>query len=104
MQNEWAGALCWDRGRPRPGGDQDGSEEVAGELIIEEDRQRCYGGFFRLCETINQFLTKAELRDPAIRELKVSKNSFDYGWIDAIKQPGRYDWYEPLRRRLRVKS
>jgi hypothetical protein len=52
-----------------------------------------------------KFLTKAELRDPAIRELKVSKNSFDYGWIDAIKQqPGRYDWYEPLRRRLRVKS
>jgi hypothetical protein len=44
-----------------------------------------------------KFLTKAELRDAALRELKVSKNSFEYGWIEAIEQTRRYDWYEPLR-------
>jgi hypothetical protein len=28
-----------------------------------------------------KFLTKNELRAVAIRELKVSKNSFDFAWI-----------------------
>ena len=47
--------------------------------------------------------TKAELRDAAVRELNVSKNSFDYGWIDAIEETGRHDWYQPLPRRSRTK-
>jgi hypothetical protein len=51
-----------------------------------------------------KFLTKAELRDAALRELKVSKDSFDSAWIQVIEETGRYDWYEPLRRPLRVKS
>jgi hypothetical protein len=51
-----------------------------------------------------KFLTKAELRAAALCELKVSKNSFDFGWIDAIETAGRRDWYEPLHRRLRAKS
>ena len=55
-------------------------------------------------ENQTKFLTKAELRDAAKRELKVSKNSFDFGWIEAIEQAGRHDWYEPLRRRYRTKS
>ena len=33
-----------------------------------------------------KFLTKAELREAAMRELKVSKNSFDFGWISAIEE------------------
>jgi hypothetical protein len=45
-----------------------------------------------------KFLTKAELRGTAMRELKVSKNSFEFAWIDAIEETGRQDWYEPLRR------
>jgi len=42
---------------------------------------------------INQskFLTKAELRDAALRELKVSNNLFDCGWIETIEQTGRHD-------------
>jgi hypothetical protein len=40
--------------------------------------------------------TKDKLRDAAMRELNVSRNSFDYAWID--------DWYEPLRQRFRTKS
>ena len=51
-----------------------------------------------------KFLTKDELRSVAMRELDVSKLSFDLGWIMAIEDAGRQDWYEPLRRRLRTKS
>jgi hypothetical protein len=45
-----------------------------------------------------KFLTKDELRVAAMRQLNVSKNSFDFAWIDAIEKTGRHDWYEPLRR------
>lgn len=51
-----------------------------------------------------KFLTKDELRSAAMRELNVSKNAFDYGWIAAIEHTGRHDWYEPLRKRLRIRS
>jgi hypothetical protein len=45
-----------------------------------------------------KFLTKAELRVVALQELKISKHSFDFAWIDAIETSGRQDWYEPLLR------
>jgi hypothetical protein len=51
-----------------------------------------------------KFLTKDELRSAAMRELEVSKNAFDFGWMAAIEDSGRHDWYEPLRRRLRTKN
>jgi hypothetical protein len=47
-------------------------------------------------------LTKAELRSVAMRELDVSKLSFDMGWIMAIEDADRRDGYSPLRRRLRT--
>ena len=66
----------------------------------EEERQRCCHWLLRFIrDNEPKFLTKAELRDAAIHELNVSKNSFDIGWIEAIEQTGRYDWYEPLHRR-----
>jgi len=70
-----------------------------------EEQRRCRDWLLRLIKD-NQpkFLTKAELRGVAMRELNVSKNSFDFGWIDAIEEAGRQDWYEPLRRRMRTKS
>ena len=40
---------------------------------------------------------------PQCTKLKVSKNSFDFAWISAIEEPGRHDWYEPLRRQFRTK-
>ena len=43
-------------------------------------------------------VTKAALRDAAMRVLKVSKNSFDSAWIAAIEDTGRHDWYKPMRR------
>jgi predicted RNA-binding protein associated with RNAse of E/G family len=51
-----------------------------------------------------EVLDKDELRDAAMRERKVSKNAFDFAWIDAIERAGQHDWYEPLRRRPRGKS
>jgi hypothetical protein len=51
-----------------------------------------------------KFLTKAELREAAMRELKISKNSFDFAWIAAILETGREDWRQPLRHRYRSKS
>jgi hypothetical protein len=51
-----------------------------------------------------KFLTKNELRAAAVRELNVSKNSFDFAWIDAIERTGRHDWHNPLRRRSWIKS
>ena len=51
-----------------------------------------------------KILTKVELRSTAMRELKMSKNSFDAAWIRVIEDTGRHDWYEPLRRRPRTQS
>jgi hypothetical protein len=51
-----------------------------------------------------KFLTKDELCSAAMRELNVSKLSFDIGWIMAIEDTGRQDWDEPLRRRPRTSN
>ena len=51
-----------------------------------------------------KFLTKDELRVAAMRQLNVSKSSFDFARIDAIETTGRRDRYEPLRRRPRIKT
>jgi len=48
--------------------------------------------------------TKAALRDAAMQELKISKNSFDSAWIGAIEDTGRHDWYEPMRRQTRARQ
>ena len=71
----------------------------------DEERRRCRDWLLPFMQN-NQpkLLTKAELRDAAMAEPKVSENSFDFAWIDAIERAGRDDWYEPLRRRFRVKS
>ena len=71
----------------------------------DEERHRCRDWLLNLMpDNQPKFLTKAELRDAAMRDLKVSKNSFDFGWIEAIEQSGRQDWYEPLRRPYRENS
>jgi hypothetical protein len=70
-----------------------------------EERRRCRDWLLTFLEN-NQpkFLTKDELRIVALRELDVSKNSFDMAWIMAIEHSGRHDWYEPLRRAPRTKN
>jgi hypothetical protein len=70
-----------------------------------EQRERCREWLLPFMRDDQpKFLTKAELREAALRELGVSKSSFDFGWIEAIEQTGRHDWYEPLRRRPRSKN
>ena len=46
-----------------------------------------------------KYLPKAELRDRAIVELKISNNAFDFAWIEVIEETGCGEWYEPLRMR-----
>jgi hypothetical protein len=70
-----------------------------------EERRRCRDWLLPFMQNGQpKFLTKDELRSAAMRELNVSKLSVDMGWIMAIEDTGRHDWYEPLRRRLHVKS
>ena len=79
------------------------SQELAERA--NEERQRCRDWLLKfMLGKQPKFLTKAELRDAALRDLNVSTNSFDLGWIEAIEETGRHDWYEPLRRRPRTKS
>lgn len=71
----------------------------------EAEWQRCRDWLLPFMQN-NQprVLTKDELRSAAMRALRVSKSAFDFGWMAAIDDTGRHDWYEPLRKRLRVKS
>lgn len=46
--------------------------------------------------------TKGELFDMAKAELDINRSNFDAGWIQAIEEMGRQDWYEPLPRRSRT--
>ena len=70
-----------------------------------DERQRCSRWLLRFMQNDQpKFLTKAELRAAAMRELCVSKNSFDFAWIDAIETTGRHDWCEPIRGRTRTKN
>jgi hypothetical protein len=48
--------------------------------------------------------TKADLRAEAVERFKVSKNAFDFAWIDAIEKTGNPHWYEPLPRSRKRKS
>ncbi len=55
-------------------------------------RQRCSRWLLTFMQGDQpKFLTKAMLRTNAMHELGVSKNSIDYGWIDAIETSGRRD-------------
>jgi hypothetical protein len=70
-----------------------------------EEQRRCRDWLLNFMRN-NQpkFLTKTELREAAMRELKTSKNSFDFAWIATILETGREDWHQPLRHRYRSKS
>jgi hypothetical protein len=71
----------------------------------DDERRRCRDWLLPFMrDNQPKFLTKNELRSAAMRELKVSKHSFDFAWIDAIERTGRHDWYNPVRRRSWTKS
>jgi hypothetical protein len=71
----------------------------------DQERRRCRDWLLPFMQNNqSKFLTKDELRSAAMRELNVSKLSFDIGWIMAIEDTGRQDWYEPLRHRSRTRN
>jgi len=71
----------------------------------EEEMRRCTDWLVQFMRNGEpKFLTKSELCRAAMEELKVSKNSFNSAWINAIEETGRHDWYQPLRRRFRAKN
>jgi hypothetical protein len=58
----------------------------------DQERQRCRDWLIPFMQDNKpKFLTKAELCEAAMRQLKVSKNSFDFGWMSAIEDTGRHD-------------
>jgi hypothetical protein len=64
----------------------------------EDQRRRCEEWLLKfMADGQPKLATKAELREVAMRELQISKSSFDVAWIGAIETTGRHDWYEPLR-------
>jgi hypothetical protein len=66
----------------------------------EAERQRCRQWLMAYMRPGQpKHATKAALRELAMRELSISKNSFDSAWIAAIEDAGRQDWYDPLRRK-----
>jgi len=79
------------------------SQELSEQAAAE--RRRCRDWLLPFMQNGQpKFLTKEELRVAAIRQLNVSKSSFDFAWIVAIETTGRHDWYEPLRRQPRTKT
>jgi len=59
-----------------------------------------------LCREPNIFISSSAQEGTFLdsNKLCVKENSFDFAWIDEIEEAGRQDWYEPLRRRMRIKS
>jgi hypothetical protein len=81
------------------------SRSEAQSAKAEEEIQRCTEWLVQFMQNNEpKFLTKREFCRAAMEELKVSKNSFNCAWINAIEETGRHDWYQPLRRRFRTKN
>jgi len=79
------------------------SEELSTKFA--EQWHRCRDWLLPLMQNDQpKSLTKDELRNAAMRELQVSKNAFDTAWTISIEDTGRHDWYEPLRKRPRVRG
>lgn len=65
----------------------------------QAERQRCEEWLIRIMRASPvKTRSKDDLRAEAMRDLKVSKTSFDVAWIGAIEELGLRDWYEPLRK------
>jgi hypothetical protein len=70
-----------------------------------EERRRCTNWLLKFMQDDQpKLVTKEELCAVAIRELNVSRSSFNFAWMNAIDIAGREDWYEPLRKRSPTKN
>lgn len=60
----------------------------------QAERRRCASWLVeRMRDGKQKALTKAQYREQAMAELKISKKSFDSAWVWAIEETGRHDWY-----------
>jgi len=67
--------------------------------IADEQRRRCRDWLIpHMTDNKPKAFTKDEYRAMAMQELGVSKSAFDMGWIWAIEDTGRQDWYDPKPR------
>ena len=71
----------------------------------QKEQQHCFDWLLKFVRDGEpRAFTKDELRQAAMAELSISKNSFDGTWILVIEMTGRYDWYEPLRTKKTLPS
>jgi hypothetical protein len=84
------------------------NQKTRSQLLSEKaqcERQQCSDWLLQFMRDGQpKTTTKDELRTVAMQTFGVSRNSFDFAWIDAIETTGRHDWYDPLPRRRIVKS
>ncbi len=65
----------------------------------KEQRQKCRDWLLpHMRNGKSKTFTKDEYRAMAMKELGASKSAFDVGWIWAIEDAGRRDWYKPKPR------
>lgn len=73
--------------------------QLAASLKAQTEQKLCEEWLIRIMRASPvKTRSKDDLRAEAMRDLKVSKNSFDSAWIGAIEELGYHDWYEPLRK------
>lgn len=71
----------------------------------DEERRRCASWLVeRMRDGKPKALTKAQYREQAMGELRISKNSFDAAWVSAIEENGRHDWYHGHALSMRRRS
>jgi len=71
----------------------------------QKEQQKCFKWLLMFVRDGEpRAFTKEELRQAAMIELSVSKNSFDSAWILVIEMTGRYDWYEPIKTKKQLLS
>ena len=64
----------------------------------QKEQQRCFDWLLKFARDGEpRVFTKEELRQAAITELSISKNSFNGAWILVIEMTRRQDWYKPIR-------
>jgi hypothetical protein len=73
--------------------------QLADNQRAEAERKRCREWLLQIMRASPvKTRSKDDLRAEAMRDLNVSKASFDVAWIWAIEDMGYRDWYEPLRK------
>ena len=66
---------------------------------LENEKRRCRDWLLPFMELSASQVSRAELCATAMRKLGVSRRTFDFAWVSAVEQTGRYDLYAPAKPR-----